>query len=224
MRKIISIVIILLKISLLNAQNNDKQLNYEQSIQAAKTLMEFDKQFDNGAPESLKKAKFNEFVNQLNPEMSKEDRDKAYTIVNWYIKASKGQKVDIHISEEQQTQLEQMLNQTKPQKETGIQAMYGKLAEVENISYTEYKNYITQNGEVPLPESDIQKAYNQMHQNDGKKVQVTTENTSKMTPNKAIEIVQYPKNHTYSEFKKALKLLKPEITDEKIKEIWNKLH
>ncbi len=224
MRKIISIVIILLKISLLNAQNNDKQLNYEQSIQAAKTLMEFDKQFDNGAPESLKKAKFNEFVNQLNPEMSKEDRDKAYTIVNWYIKASKGQKVDIHISEEQQTQLEQMLNQTKPQKETGIQAMYGKLAEVENISYTEYKNYITQNGEVPLLESDIQKAYNQMHQNDGKKVQVTTENTSKMTPNKAIEIVQYPKNHTYSEFKKALKLLKPEITDEKIKEIWNKLH
>ena len=220
MKKTIIILIFLLQAGIVIAQNNDHQLSNEQAMLAAKKLMEFDEQFDNGAPESLKKAKFDEFVDELNPELSKEDRKKAYDVVNWYIKASKGQKTDIRLSEEQQQQVEQMLEEAEQKKEAGLDAVYGKMAELKTMSYSEFKAYVTQNGEIPLPEADIQKSYNQLHKDDGKQVTVTpADNTKIDNPVVAIDIVNNPEKHSYSEFRAALKFLDPNISDEEIKKV-----
>ena len=222
MKKTIIILILLLQAGIAMAQNNDHQLSNEQAMLAAKKLMEFDEQFDNGAPESLKKAKFDEFVDELNPELSKEDRKKAYDVVNWYIKASKGQKADIPLNEGQQKQIEQMLKDTEQQKQSGMQALHTKVQELKNMSYSEYKNYVTDNGNIYLPEDEIQKAYNQMHKNDGRQVQVTPVDKTKIdNPVIAMDIVQHPEKHSYSEFKTALKFLDPDISEDDIKKAWN---
>ena len=224
MKKTIIILILLLQAGIAMAQNNDHQLSNEQAILAAKKLMEFDEQFDNGAPESLKKAKFDEFVDELSPELSKEDRKKAYDVVNWYIKASKGQKTEIHLSEEQQKQIEQMLKDAERKKQAGLQAAMGKVQELKNMSYSEFKAYISQNGEIPLPEADIQKAYNQLHKDDGKHVKITKQPVRNKIDNPivAINIINNPDKHSYQEFKMALKFLKPEISEEDIQKIWKK--
>jgi len=222
MKKTILLLILLLQAGITMAQNNDRQLSNEQAMTAAKKLMEFDEQFDNGAPESLKKAKFDEFVDELNPELSKEDRKKAYDVVNWYIKASKGQKADIHLSEEQQQQVEQMLEEAQQKKEAGLQAVSGQMQALKKMSYTDFKAYVTQNGDILLPEADIQKAYNQLHQNDGKQVKVTPANKAKIdNPVTAIDIIEHPEKHTYSEFRSAMKFLDPNMSEEDIKNMWN---
>jgi len=224
MKKTIIILIFLLSAGIITAQNNDKPLSNEQALSAAKKLMEFDEQFDNGAPESLKKAKFNEFVDEVNPELSEEDRKKAYDVVNWYIKASKGQKTDIQLNEEQQKQLEQMLNETEQKKEAGMQVLNAKMQELKNMSYSEYKNYVTQNGEIYLPENEIQKAYNQLHKDDGKQVKLTPVNKTKIdNPMTAIDIIEHPEKHTYNEFRSAMKFLDPDINEEDIKKVWNSI-
>jgi len=222
MKKTILLLILLLQAGITMAQNNDRQLSNEQAMTAAKKLMELDEQFDNGAPESLKKAKFDEFVDELNPELSKEDRKKAYDVVNWYIKASKGQKADIHLSEEQQQQVEQMLEEAQQKKEAGLQAVSGQMQALKKMSYAGFKAYVTQNGDILLPEADIQKAYNQLHQNDGKQVKVTPANKAKIdNPVTAIDIIEHPEKHTYSEFKSAMKFLDPNMSEEDIKNMWN---
>jgi len=223
MKKLISVLIIFLSpISVINAQNDNSQLNFNEVSEIVKILIDFDEQFDNGAPESLKKAKFDEFVDKLYPEMNRDNRIKAYEVVNWYIKASKGQKTNIPLSDEQIQEVEQMLHDTENKKQLGMETMLGKLQEVQNMSYGEYKKYVTNNGDIYLPEAEIQKAYNQMHKNDGKQVKVTEKKESDQIDNPiiAISIIDNPGKHTYAEFRAAILYLDPNMPEEKIKKAW----
>ncbi len=177
------------------------------------------KQYDPLAPESVRKAKFNEIINKENPNLSKEDRNRAYTIVDAYIRADKGndlteyqlQKSDINF-------IENLYNDANKLKEKGLQAMYNKVQSIQEMSYEQYKNYITKNGSIPLPEQEIQKAFNQMHQKDGKQVTVTKSN--KMDAIKAVDVLQNPKKYDYATFKKALLFIKPNLSEQEIQKAW----
>ncbi len=216
-------IFIILVFNTLNAQNTSK-LSFKQTMVVAQKLMKYYNQYENGASESVKIAKFNEYINQVNPNLSQADRKKAFRIVNAYIESSKGKTIDMQLTQEQKQQVERMLQETAQKKQEGMHAMHEKMQDIKNMSYSEYKNFATQNGQIPLPEADIQKAYNQMHQNDGKKVKVTAKTTITKIDNPvvAIEIVRHPKKHTYQEFKIAMKYLKPDISEEEIQKIWNK--
>ena len=88
-----------------------------------------------------------------------------------------------------------------------MQAMMGEVSRIQNMSYSEYKNFVTQNGQIPLKEVDIKKAYNQMHKNDGKAVTITAQDMQKakqLTVVEAVDIIQNPNKHSYNEFKAAL--------------------
>ncbi len=222
MKKTITVIIILLQISMLTAQNETRELTQEQTMLVVKKLIELDEQYDKGAPESVKKAKFNEYVDQLNPNLSQADRNKAYDIVNVYISGSKGQKTDISLSEKQSEEIRQMLQNATQKKDAGMQVLEAKMAELKVMSYAEYKDYVTQNGQISLPETDIQKSYNQLHKDDGKQVKVTSEKPSNKIDNPiiAMDIIQNPDKHTYKEFQAAIKFLKPDVTDDEVKKLW----
>jgi len=216
------ILLLSLNLALLHAQEQPSGLSQEQTMLVVKKLMDYFDQYENGAPESLKKAKFNEYVDEVNPNLSQSDREKSYAIVNAYISASKGQKTNFQLSEEQSNEIVQMFDQAEKQKEAGMQAMMGKLNQIKSMSYPEYKNYVTQDGQITLPESEIQKSFNQLHQNDGKQVKVVQESKSNKIDNPvvAIDIINNPDKHTYQEFKAALKFLKPDLSDEQIRKLW----
>jgi len=223
MKGLFTLIMIILFSASMPGQNN-APLNHKQTMLVAKKLMKYYDQYENGAPIAVKKAKFNEYVDEVNPNLSPEDREKSFAVVDAYISASKGKKIDINLTPEQEQKLSKMLTETQQKKQEGMQAMLGKVQDIKNMSYAEYKKFVTQNGQIPLPETDIQKAYNQMHQNDGKKVKVTAKTTITKIDNPvvAIEIVRHPKKHTYQEFKIAMKYLKPDISEEEIQKIWNK--
>jgi hypothetical protein len=90
------------------------------------------------------------------------------------------------------------------------------------MSYAEYKAFVTQNGQIPLPESDIQKAYNALHKNDGKQVKISPQTIQPMNYVQAIDILRNPKKYTYKEFSAALHFIKPEVTEVEIKKAWKK--
>jgi len=205
----------------IQAQNNSQQLSQEQVQTVVRKMMQFYDQYDNGAPESLKKAKFNEYVDEVNPALSKADRNKAYTIVNAYIMADKGQSLHLNISDEKAAELEKMLQNATDKQQQGLEATYQKVAEIKQMSYSEYRDYVTQNGQVYMDENQIRKAFNAMHKDDGKQVStsvIDTGDNEKMSQIKAIDVLQNPKN--YKEFRQAILTLKPNMPEEEIRKAW----
>ncbi len=200
-------------------QEVDKQ-NFKDVVQA---YMDYFQEYDPLAPESVRKAKFNEIVNKENPNLSLSDREKAYTIVDAYIRADKGLETTIEISDDDQKFIENLLTDAENQKQAGMQAMISEVNRYKNMSYAEYKASVTQNGQIPLPESEVQKAFNVMHKEDGKQVQVTTD-SPKMDIVQAIDIINKPATHTFSEFRAAMLFINKDIPDDEIKKAWAKKH
>ena len=185
--------------------------------------MDYFKEYDPLAPEPIRIARFNKIVDQENPNLSQTDRKKAFKIVDAYIRADKGMDTEYKISEEDKQLIKNMWTDAENQKEKGMQAMMGEVARYQNMSYSEFKQFITQNGQIPYHETDIKKAYNQMHKNDGKAVTITAEDKQKskqLNMVEAYDILQEPNKHSYNEFKAALKLLKPGISEEEIQSAW----
>jgi hypothetical protein len=219
---ILYIIFILLPFLTTQAQNNPQQLSQEQIQTVVRKLMKFYDQYDNGAPESLKKAKFNEYVNEVNSTLSEADRNKAYTIVNAYIMADKGQSGGLNIPDEKAAELEKMLQNAHDKQQQGLEATYQKVAQIKQMSYSEYHNFVTQNGKIYIDENEIRQAYNKMHKNDNKKVELQKETSPTQITNavQAIDIINHPDKHTFAEFKAAMKFLKPDVTDEDINKVW----
>ena len=189
--------------------------------------MDYFKEYDPLAPEPVRKAKFNKIVDKENPHLSQADREKAFKIVDAYIRADKGLDTDYKISEKDKQLINNMFADAEKQKEQGMQAMMGEVVRYKNMSYSEFKQFVTQNGQIPAKETDIKKAYNQMHKTDGKAIAITPadeQKSNKLNQIEAIDILREPNKHTFAEFKAAMKLLKPDISDEDIRKNWEKAH
>ena len=189
--------------------------------------MDYFKEYDPLALEPVRKARFNKIVDKENPHLSQADREKAFKIVDAYIRADKGLDTGYKISEKDKQLIKDMYADAEKQKEKGMQAMMGEATHYQNMSYSEFKNFITQNGQIPYKEAEIKKAYNQMHKNDGKAVTITAQDKQKakqLNQMEAIDILREPNKHSFAEFKAALKLLKPGISDDEIQKNWQKVH
>jgi hypothetical protein len=222
MKKIIYFLLILITFTNLQAQIENQHLSEKQVSVLVQKMMQFYQQYDKGAPESLKKAKFNEYIDEVNPALSKTDREKAYIIVNAYIMADKGKNIDINIPEKDAAELQKMLQNAKDKQQQGLEATYQKVAQIKQMSYAEYRDYVTQNGRIYVNENQIRKAYNEMHKDDNKRVKMQEEKTSAQVTNavQAIDIINHPDKHTYAEFKSAMKFLKPDVSNEDIDKVW----
>ena len=202
-----------------------QKVNKENLQDYLSAYMDYFQDYDPLAPEPVRKAKFNKIVDKENPRLSKADREKAFKIIDAYIRADQGLDPRYRISEKDKQLIKDMFADAEKQKEKGMQAMLGELGRYRNMSYGEFKNFITQNGQIPYKETEIKKAYNQMHKNDGKQVTITPEDEQKskqMNQIEAIDILREPKKHSFDEFKAAMKLLKPDISDEEIQKNWKK--
>ena len=203
------------------AQNKDF-INVQNQV---KSLMDYFDEYDPIAPESVRKASFNNYINKVNPNLSNTDRKKAYKIVNAYILADKGQNVNIDVFKEDQKIIENLLQNSERKKQLGEKAMFGEFSRIKQLSYLQYKAFITQNGQVPLEESDIRKAYNTMHKKDGKEVAINVKTAPKTSMEKQIQafnILQNPHKHTFKEFRNAMLYLKPSLSKTEIQEAWKK--
>ena len=91
------ILISLLLAVQISAQQKIGQDNFQDILSA---YMDYFKDYDPLAPEPVRKAKFNKIINKENPNLSQADRDKAFKIVDAYIRADQGLYPGIRISDE----------------------------------------------------------------------------------------------------------------------------
>lgn len=182
-------------------------------------LMEFYDSYEDGSPESLKKAKFNKAVDALpGSNVSKKDKADAYQIVNAYIKGDKALEQDNSQKNKTHEGLDDAINNTNEAKEAQkfIEQQKDMFTQ---MSYSEFEAYII-NISPGIGKKEIKTAYNELHKNDGKQVLITSED-EEMTETQlqmwALETLQNPKN--CEDFRKAIKVLKiqmPEIEIEKV--------
>jgi len=221
MKKVILLILIGISINMSLAQQPSSILETNLG-EMLKAYEDYFKEYDPLAPISVRRTRFNDIVNKENPNLSKSDREKAFSIVDAYIRADKGLPVETKISEQDQKEIENMLAEAKEKKEVGVKAMMGEVNRYKKMSYSEYKTFITQNGQILLDEIEIRKAYNAMHKNDGKQVPINGnfKKTKVQNQMEAVDILQHPEKHTYAEFRSAILFLKPDIPETEIRKIW----
>lgn len=211
------LVVILLCFQVGIAQQSQQLENTEDLISK---YMDYFKQYDPTAPLNVRKARFNKIVDKENPNLSQQDRERAFKIVDTYIQADQGKKSTIFLADSDKEFIQNLYKEASKKEKDALNVIH----KFKEMSYTEYKASVTQNGQVPLPESEIQKAFNQMHQNDGKKVEVTKNSSVKMDVLQAVTIIKEPKKHSFKEFRAAMLLIKPTISEQEIKENWQQVN
>jgi hypothetical protein len=206
-----------------NAQSNNQ---VPQSLDSLGTkvmkLMEFYESYDNGSPESLKKANYKNAVKEITEgTASQKEIDKSYKIVDWYIKGDKAIGDNNKNPNPDKESLDEYLENTDEAK-AAINYLNQQKSMLQKMSYSEFEDFIEKAS--PLAnKSDIKKAYNEMHKSDGKQVAISSSDDEMTETQKqvwALDILNNPKN--YEEFRKAFKILSSDITDSEIRKGWDK--
>lgn len=183
-------------------------------------LMQFYDSYDDGSPESLKKAKYNDAVDEISGgTVTKKDKEDAFMLIDAYIKGDKA------------------LENNKPEQNTEGQSFDNAIENTEDVqqalkfieqqktiltqmSYSDFEAFVS-NGNPMASKKDIKTAYNTMHKTDGKQIAITGAD-GKMTEMQkqvwAFGILENPKN--YEELRKACKILNPNISDSEIRKVW----
>jgi len=69
---------------------------------------------------------------------------------------------------------------------------------------------------------EIKESYNQLHQNDGNSVSISASDDELTDTQKQVKAFDQMENaKTYQEYKKAINILNPSVTDEEIRKAWN---
>ncbi len=235
-------LIFLISLALKVTGQDVPQLPSSTSMDSLKTsvskLMKYYDSYENGSPESLKKANYNDAIDEISGgTATQKDKDDAYKIIDAYIKADVGTSnnsttddtpdssdseanTDLGIDQEE---VQEMLHDTQQQSAQAQEMADEAINKFMNMSYAEYESYMLVINPF-LCKKEIQESYNEIHKNDGKKVVVTAkcEESETQKQLKAFNILQNPQDHTYSEFKSAILFLNPNTPESEIREAWDK--
>ncbi len=223
--KLIKLLLPILILSFLQVKAQTQSSLTDTTLQSkVMKFIEFVDSYDDGSPESLKKAKYNEMLNLFVGDAgTAKERADAYKIIDAYIKADKALekgKAAPTTANRQQT-FEELAKNTDEYKQ-GEELVQQKYAAFMNMSYPEFEKMVLSINPA-TGKKEIKQAYNEMHKTDGKQVTITptdNEMTELQKQMWAIETLKNPNN--YAEFCKAAKILKPKITNEELNSLWNK--
>jgi len=183
-------------------------------------LMKFYDSYDDGSPESLKKANYNNAVDEISGgTATQSDKDAAYKIIDAYIKGDKALEQNSEQQEDGDDDFDEVVGNTDEAK-AAMNYVNQQMSALQNMSYSEFENYVEKASPF-VSKSDIKRAYNEMHKSDGKQVSISNKDEEMTEAQKqmwAFDVLNNPKN--YEEFCKAMKMLKPEITESELKAAW----
>jgi hypothetical protein len=183
-------------------------------------LMQFYESYDDGSPESLKKAKYNDAINELfGGAASEKDKDDAYPIIDAYIKGDKALEQDSEQKEGNDNDFDEAVGNTD-EANAAMNYINQQVGALQNMSYSEFEKYVEKASPF-VSKSDIKSAYNEMHKSDGKQVNISSKDAEMTEAQKqmwAFKVLNNPKN--YEDFKKACKIMNPKFTDSEIRKAW----
>jgi len=96
MKSILYLILILFT-TISFSQEKPSKKEVDKTTQTISKMMSYFKEYEKGNnTESGKKAKLNKVIDELNPNLSKKERNQAYNIINTYIQADQGKEVKIN--------------------------------------------------------------------------------------------------------------------------------
>ncbi len=221
LKNLISAIFLLaLTIQLANAQEKAKNEVTPDEIQKATLkLIEYYESYEDGSTESQRRAKHDNAIDaMIRGAVNSMDKNDAYKIIDADIKADQSPSVPVGNN---QGSLDDAIKQTDEYIKAE-EAINNGMTNLMNMSYPEFEKTVIQL-QPNSSKREIKETYNKMHNHDGKKVAITAaddEMTKEQQMLWAIDAVKNPKN--YDEFVKAVKILDPKVSEEKIKQAWEK--
>lgn len=197
-----------------NAQNLDSLQN-----QVMK-LMKYYEAYEDGSPDSLKKAKYKAAVKEITDGTATQyEIDESFKIVDWYINGDKAIGKDDGEPQPKPEDFDEFIENTDEAK-AAINYLNQQKGMLQKMSYAEFEDFCEKASPF-ANKADIKKAYNQLHKTDGKQVNVSSQDDNMTAAQKqmwAFDVLNNPKS--YEEFKKACKIMDPSIPDSKIQNAW----
>jgi hypothetical protein len=218
---LVTLLATLLSISFVQAQNTTQVPQGIDSLQnKVMKLMQFYDSYDDGSPESLKKAKYNDAVDEISEgTATQSDKDAAYKIIDAYIKGDKALENDKPEQNTNEQSFDDAIENSKEVQEA-LKFVEQQKTILTQMSYPDFETYVL-NANPLAGKKEIKTAYNAMHKTDGKQVTVTPADEEMTEMQKqvwAFGILENPKN--YEEFRKACKILNPKFSDTEIRKVW----
>lgn len=217
--KLIYYTITLLFVLIVFVQKAEAQ-NLDSLQNQVMKLMQYYESYDNGSPDSLKKAKYKNAVKEITDgTVTQHEIDESFKIVDWYITGDKAIGSNDETSPSDQESFDEYIENTDEAK-AAINYLNEQKGMLQKMSYSEFEDFCEKASPF-ANKSDIKKAYNKMHNTDGKQVSISL-GDEKMTEAQkqmwAFDVLNNPKN--YEDLKKACKIMDPNMPESKIKNAW----
>ena len=182
-------------------------------------LFEYYESYEDGSTPVQRNAKFDNALDALTRGgLNSKDKNDSYKFVDTYIRADQspsggnetnGSSNDFIRKTDEYKQAEKAINEG-----------FNRLT---TMSYPDFEKTMMQL-KPASGRREIKEAYNKMHAKDGKQVAITAADDQMTPPQQmlwAVKAIENPKN--YEEFAKVAKILNPKVTDEKLRQGWEKM-
>lgn len=183
-------------------------------------LIDFYESYDDNSPESLKKSKYDDAINEIsNGTASEQDKKDAYIIIDAYIKGDKAIEENTNPQEEVEESFENLIKNTEEVKNAEALVEQQK-TDLMQMSYSEFEGYVEASNPM-VTKREIKEYYNLIHKNDGRAVIISS--SDDILTEEQIKVnafLQLESASTYEEFEQAIQILNPNVSKEEIRKAW----
>ncbi len=222
MKTITSIILILSMFLSLQAQEEtptaeELQEGTKELQDQVKSLMNLYEKYEENTSDQDKKQAYDKAVDKLDTkgEATQKDKEDAFSIIDAYIKADQA-------PSQPQPEREQVELKDHPEIKRQAQEQFdAALAHLMAMSYTEYEAHIWQASPMAT-RREIKESYNNLHKDDGRQVSISTADDAPTETQRQVNAFNQMENATnYNEYKEALLILNPNLTDKEIRNAWD---
>jgi hypothetical protein len=188
-------------------------------IQVTK-LIDFYESYNDNSPESVKKAKYDDAINEIsNGTASEQDKEDAYLLIDAYIKGDKAIEDNNNNPQGEGESFKDIINNTEEVKSAEAHVEQ-QISDFMQMPYSEYESYIEALNPM-LTKREIKESYNEIHKDDRHAVAITTADDILTEDQiKVNAFLQLESATTYKEFKEAFLILDPDLTEEEMRMAW----
>lgn len=220
-KTIINLVLVLGLVFSVQAQEDtptkeELQKGTKELQEQVQSLMNFYQKYEEKTSDKDKKQAYDKAIDKLDTEgnATQKDKENAFKLIDAYIKADQAP------SKPQKPKKQVALKDHPEVKRQAQEQFNAAKNELMNLSYEEYEARIWVIKPMTL-RREIKESYNQLHKDDGRSVNISAaDNELTKTQKEVNAYLQIENAKTYQEYRDAMKILNPSLTDEQIQSGW----
>ena len=182
-----------------------------------KSLFDYYEKYDEDTSKKEKKNALDKAIDDMAGEgkVSEKDKSDAFKVIDAYIDADKS-------PTQNKPEREQIAIEETPEVQEKAQEYFDAAKNhLLSMSYAEYEKSIWAVNPM-VSRKEIKESYNKLHQNDGKIVSISVADNQDTETQKQVKAFNQMQNaKTYQEYKEAINILNPSVSDEEIHKAWD---